>query len=50
MTHDEERQLCESYYSRAIAGTSSDEEELAVALALREKAERVSKGCLFLIV
>ncbi len=40
MTHDEERQLCEQYYSRAIAGTSSDEEELEVALALLEKAER----------
>ena len=40
MTNDEERQLCESYYSRAIAGAASDEEELAVALALLEGAER----------
>jgi hypothetical protein len=40
MNQDEERQLCESYYSRAIARAASDEEELAVALALLEGAER----------
>ena len=40
MSNDEERQLCESYYSRAIAGAASDEEELAIALALLEGAER----------
>ena len=39
MKPDEERQLCETYYRRAIAGTTSDEEELAVALDLLEKAE-----------
>jgi hypothetical protein len=40
VNNDEERQLCESYYSRAIAGAASDEEELAIALALLEGAER----------
>lgn len=40
MTNDEERQLCESYYSRAIAAAGSDEEELAVAQALLDEAER----------
>jgi hypothetical protein len=40
MSNDEERQLCESYYSRAIAGAASDEEELAIALAILEGAER----------
>jgi hypothetical protein len=40
VSNDEERQLCESYYSRAIAGAASDEEELAIALALLEGAER----------
>ena len=40
MTNDEERQLCESYYNRAIAGAASDEEELTIALALLEGAER----------
>ena len=40
MSNDEERQLCESYYSRAIAGAASDEEELAIALALLERTER----------
>ena len=39
MKQDEERQLCETYYSRAIAGTTSDEEELTVALDLLEKAQ-----------
>ena len=40
MSHDEERQLCEQYYSRAIAGTATDEEELAIALDLLERAEK----------
>lgn len=40
MTNDEERQLCEQYYSRAIAGTATDEEELAIALDLLERAEK----------
>ena len=38
MNRDEEQQLCEAYYRRAIAGTTSDEDELAVALDLLEKA------------
>lgn len=40
MSNDEERQLCEQYYSRAIAGTATDEEELAIALDLLERAEK----------
>jgi len=40
MSDDEERQLCEQYYSRAIAGTATDEEELAIALYLLERAEK----------
>jgi hypothetical protein len=40
MSHDEERQLCEQYYSRAIAGTATDEEELAIALDLLERAKK----------
>ena len=39
MSNDEERQLCEQYYSRAIAGTATDEEELAIALDLLERAK-----------
>ena len=31
MNLDEERQICERYYSRAIADATSDEEELAIA-------------------
>lgn len=37
---NEERQLCEQYYSQAIAETATDEEELAIALALLEQAEK----------
>jgi hypothetical protein len=40
MSNDEERQLCEQYYSRAIAGTATDEEELAIALDLLERAKK----------
>lgn len=40
MSNDEERQLSEQYYSRAIAGTATDEEELAIALDLLERAEK----------
>ena len=40
MSNDEERQLCEQYYGRAIAGTATDEEELALALDLLERAEK----------
>ncbi|MDX9832649.1 MAG: hypothetical protein RBU35_20445 [Anaerolineae bacterium] len=38
MNLDEERQICERYYSRAIADATSDEEELAIALHLIEEA------------
>jgi len=38
MNLDEERQICERYYSRAIADATSDEEELAIALHLLEEA------------
>lgn len=40
MNQSDELQLVERYYERAIADTRSDEEELAVALQLLEKAER----------
>jgi len=40
MNLDEERQLCEQYYSRAIADATSDEEELAIALHLLQEARR----------
>jgi len=40
MSNDEEHQLCEQYYSRAIAGTATDEEELAIALDLLERAKK----------
>jgi outer membrane biosynthesis protein TonB len=40
MNYDEDRQICEAFYSRAIASATSDEEELAIALALLEDAEK----------
>ena len=40
MNRDEELQLVEQYYHQAIAGTTTDEEELQVALDLLEKAQR----------
>ncbi|MGD2205882.1 MAG: hypothetical protein PVH17_03790 [Anaerolineae bacterium] len=41
MTHplEEDRKICEAYYSRAVAGATSDEEELAIARRLLEEAE-----------
>ncbi|MBN1661663.1 MAG: hypothetical protein JXA93_24930 [Anaerolineae bacterium] len=40
MPDEEERQLAEQYYRQAIAWAASDEEELAVARDLLEKAQR----------
>ena len=40
MKPEEERELIEQYYHQEIAGTRSDEEELAVARDLLEKAQR----------
>jgi hypothetical protein len=37
--NDEDRQICEAFYSQAIAHATSDEEELAIALHLLEEAE-----------
>ena len=36
----EELRRCETYYSKAVAGATSDEEELAIAQDLLEKAQR----------
>ena len=36
----EELKRCETYYSKAVAGAASDEEELAIAQDLLEKAQR----------
>ena len=40
MKAEEERELLEQYYRKAISGTASDEEELAIAQDLLEKAQR----------
>src|SRR5512136_3404804 len=40
MKPEEERELLEQYYRTAISGTASDEEELAIAQDLLEKAQR----------
>lgn len=40
MRQEEERELLEQYYRKAISGTASDEEELAIAQDLLEKAQR----------
>jgi len=40
MKPEEERELIEQHYRQAIAWASSDEEELAVAQELLEKAKR----------
>jgi hypothetical protein len=40
MKVDEERELLEQYYRKAIAAVASDEEELAIAQDLLEKAQR----------
>jgi hypothetical protein len=40
MKPEEERELLEQYYRKAISGTASDEEELAIAQDLLEKAQR----------
>ena len=40
MKPEEEREMIEQYYHQEIAGTRSDEEELAVARDLLEKAQR----------
>jgi hypothetical protein len=40
MKTEEERELLEQYYRKAISGTASDEEELAIAQDLLEKAQR----------
>ncbi len=40
MRAEEERELLEQYYRKAISGTASDEEELAIAQDLLEKAQR----------
>ena len=45
MNLDEERQICEQYYSRAIADATSDEEELAIALHLLEEARLAALLC-----
>ena len=40
MSYEEERQLAEQYYRQAIAWAASDEDELAIAHDLLEKAQR----------